>query len=311
MAAAILVFVASREARVSITMPILVLGTGGTTLIVLARWLMQRGVPSMPIMRRRGVNLIATRGPGPTIWLCAHLDSKSQPIPTLVRSIGIVLLALGYLSALAIAVVTTIGARDIHLAWPVTNALTLVSAVPVVLSMVGSRSHGAADNASGVATVLRAAELHGGNVGVLITDAEELGLAGARAWTGNPDVDAMWVGDPRLDDATVLNCDTVDDDGAIQVMYSGLRPGVLADAVTRATGTTGGSARVRRMLPGVLTDTVAFQDAGVDSVTFSRGTMRTLARIHTSRDDLQHLRGTGIAETATLMAETARQLRGN
>ena len=53
-----------------------------------------------------------------------------------------------------------------------------------MLSVVGSRSAGALDNASGVATVLEtAASLSGAlPIGVLITDAEELSLGGARAW---------------------------------------------------------------------------------------------------------------------------------
>ena len=55
-------------------------------------------------------------------------------------------------------------------------------------------------------------------------------------------------------------------------------------------------------------DSVAFSDAGMDAVTFSRGTFRSLARVHTRRDDTAHLAGTGIAETATLIAATARAI---
>jgi hypothetical protein len=62
------------------------------------------------------------------------------------------------------------------------------------------------------------------------------------------------------------------------------------------------------MIPGVLTDSVAFADRGLMSVTFSRGTWRSLVRVHTRRDDLGHLNGTGIPETATLIAATAREM---
>jgi hypothetical protein len=53
---------------------------------------------------------------------------------------------------------------------------------------------------------------------------------------------------------------------------------------------------------------MAFADGGLISVTFSRGTWRSLARVHTRRDDLAHLRGAGIAETATLIAATVREM---
>ena len=62
--------------------------------------------------------------------------------------------------------------------------LEMLTALPVMASVVGARSAGALDNASGVATVLRAVELLARDVavGVVLTSAEELGLAGARAW---------------------------------------------------------------------------------------------------------------------------------
>ena len=48
----------------------------------------------IPAERRRGVNLVAIRGPeAPTLWLMAHLDSKSQPVPILARAAGIKALA--------------------------------------------------------------------------------------------------------------------------------------------------------------------------------------------------------------------------
>src|SRR5262245_36424080 len=41
--------------------PLLVLGLGWLTLAFAARWMSRRGVLSLPLMRRRGVNLVATR----------------------------------------------------------------------------------------------------------------------------------------------------------------------------------------------------------------------------------------------------------
>jgi hypothetical protein len=55
-----------------------------------------RGVLNAPVMRRAGMNVEATRGPSPAkVWLVAHLDSKSQPGPMLVRVAGVVVLAVG------------------------------------------------------------------------------------------------------------------------------------------------------------------------------------------------------------------------
>jgi Zn-dependent M28 family amino/carboxypeptidase len=212
-----------------------------------------------------------------------------------------VLVMLGYLLTLTLAVVAAVGGHIAFVFWAIAAMVTLAGAFPVVLSTVGSGSPGALDNASGVVTVIAAARQLGNisSAGILITDAEELGLAGARAWSresgGRP--------------ATVLNCDGVDDSGNIQVMFSGRRsPAHLLGAVDRATGVTGIGHQAGRLIPGVLTDSVAFTDAGFPSVTFARGSLRSLLRVHTSRDDLAHIRGTGIAETATLMAATVREL---
>jgi hypothetical protein len=43
-------------------------------------------------------------------------------------------------------------------------------------------------------------------------------------------------------------------------------------------------------------------------VTLSRGNTRTLQRIHTSRDSLDAMRGTGIATAARVLAATALEL---
>lgn len=280
--------------------PLLIIAGGAAVLGLLGVWLSRHGVLRVRMMRRRGVNLEATRGATPAIWLCAHLDSKSQPVPTLVRSAGLAVGLAGALATAALALAVALGVTLNPVTWALAAVVTLVGAIPVVHSTVGTRSPGALDNASGVATVIAAArDLATTNgVGVLITDAEELGLAGARAWS-------TVEGGGR---GTVLNCDGVDDVGRVTVMHVGARPRALAEAVARAAESTRVVYTQRRMILGVLTDSAAFTDAGMPSVTFSRGTWRTLGRVHNRRDDLAHLAGTGIAETAALMAATAREL---
>ena len=154
--------------------------------------------------------------------------------------------------------------------------------------MVGATSPGAVDNASGVASLLRLVELApvGAGFGVLITSAEELGLAGARAWVAG------------RAPADVVNVDSIDDDGRVRVMYTGRRPHALVATVTRALS----GARAGRLLPGVLVDGIAFADAGWTAVTVSRATRDTLARIHTPRDALRELSGAGVELVAGRLA---------
>ena len=277
--------------------PLVILLAGATLLAAGGRWLARSGVLSLGVMRESGVNLEFTtsHAPAPRVWLCAHLDSKSQPVPTIARAGGIVLAAIGFLATLALALAAAAGIATTRAPWVAAALLTLVGAIPVMMSVVGNHSPGALDNASGVVAVVEAARLLASHdVGVLITDAEELGLAGALAWTRLPHVRR---------DAVVLNCDGVDDEGASLVMFSRPAPEALIGAAERA------GAQRRPMPLGLLTDSVAFTGAGLASITFSRGTLATLARVHGSRDDLSRLRGTGIAPVASLMAATANQLR--
>ncbi|HEX3867301.1 MAG TPA: M28 family peptidase, partial [Gemmatimonadaceae bacterium] len=140
-----------------------------------------RGVLSFPAMRRAGVNLEAVRGVGePRVWLVAHVDSKRQPVSMVARIAGVVVVAIGAAALVALNVVTlhtdSVAAALLIIVW--------LGSVPLMLSIVWDGGPGALDNASGVATVLEAAAniAPGPAIGVLITDAEELALAGARAW---------------------------------------------------------------------------------------------------------------------------------
>lgn len=281
--------------------PALLLVGGALVLALSGRWLSRRGVLHAPVLRTRGVNVVATRGSrAPRVWLCAHVDTKSQPVPTLVRTAGIALEATGYLVASGLAVALTIGWKPHPVWWVFAALVTLGGALPVMLSVVTSRSPGALDNASGVVTVLAAAaQLRDEEIGVLITDAEELGLAGARSWASRAPASAV-----------VLNCDGVDDEGPIVVMFSGHRPANVLDAAAIASTESGVAHQSSRLIPGLLTDSVAFTDAGLASVTFMRGSWRSLARVHSRRDNLSRLRGSGIADTATLMAHTVRAIGG-
>lgn len=291
------------------------------TLAAAGGWLSHDGVRRLPLMRRASVNLVAEPSRGadgadelPRVWLVAHLDSKSQPVAMTLRVAGVTALAAAWVGALALAAVHGPGWLDgahAQRLWPVIALLAVFGAIPVMLSVVGARSAGALDNASGVASVLVAAEELAASgavrddgttartapVGVLLTSAEELALAGAHAWA------TAWAAAGRVP-GVALNCDGVDDRGPLTLLRGGYFPYVLQSAVRHAAP----DGRIARLPPGVLVDAVALGRAGWDALTVSKGSWRTLGRIHTRRDTLARLAGDGVPEAAGALARLARLL---
>ena len=262
----------------------------------IAVWLARRGVLGLRWMRARATNLVGMRGL-PSVWLVAHLDSKSQPVPMLGRIAGIAA------SAIALVALASLGAMALHGLRPGTGVWIAVSAggvigsLPVMASTVGARSAGAVDDASGVVTVLRAAARLPRDmaIGIVLTSAEELGMAGACAFAA------------RRPHGTALNVDGVDDRGTVLCMVHGHAPRA-GKAVLRAARALAMPVRSGPTIPGVLTDGVALASAGWDVVTLSRGTLATLSRIHRRADDLSALRGDGIEDMARLLATAAREI---
>lgn len=268
-----------------------ILCAGALVVAVAAALLARHGVTDLPVMRAKGVNLVAERG-APRVWLVAHLDSKSQPIPIAVRALGVMGSIVVWVAAACTALVQWRGA-DVGAAWwPGLAGLALLAGAPVAASVVRNRSPGALDDASGVVTVLLAAERVGAGrpLGVLLTSAEELGLAGSRAWAR------------RTTPATAINVDGVDDSGGVRLIWSRRRPARLLSALSRAAAAEGVTASSSRLVPGVLLDGVALADAGWDVATVSRGSWRTVARIHTAHDDLRFLSGAGASLAASVVA---------
>lgn len=174
--------------------------------------------------------------------------------------------------------------------------LTVVAALPIIFCFISNMSNGALDNATGVASIVLAAEQidRSRNIGVVITSAEELGLAGARRFAAAESTGEI-----------AINCDTVDDNGFFYCMASGARRPRLDEAIDRASR---GSLRLRPMIPGILADNVAFTAKGWESFTLSRGNIGTLGYVHTSRDTSDRLKGTGIAEASSLIAAIVEEL---
>jgi hypothetical protein len=270
---------------------------GGIGVAAAASWLTRHGVLALPWWRERAVNLVATRGT-PSLWLVAHLDSKSQPIPIAARALGVMGTIAVWIVAIAACAAQLAGAPVAGL-WPWLTVAGVVAAAPVAASVVGARSPGALDDASGVATVLLVAEQlqRDRSLGVILTSAEELGLAGARAWAaGRPP-------------AVAINIDGVDDTGALRFTHTGRRPERLLEALRAASRAHGLRSGSGPLLPGVLVDGVALANRGWEVVTVSRGSWRTVARIHTPRDDLSTLTGKGVVETAGVVLHAVEGLR--
>ena len=271
----------------------LALLAGGTALLAGgAWWLGRHGVLSLPWMRAQSINLVARRGE-PAIWLVAHLDSKSQPVPILVRALGVLGLIISIVAGLIVSLLEMTSV-DVPALWPWVAGVGIFSALPVAVSFVQARSPGALDDASGVGTVLMVAQSLPAHVplGLVLTSAEELGLAGARAWVRG-----------RVT-AQAINIDGVDDSGGVRLTWTRRRPSRLIDRVTRAAAVAHVTARAGRLFPGALVDGAALADAGWEVVTVSRGTLRTVARIHLPGDSLGRLDGDGMALAASIIRDT-------
>jgi acetylornithine deacetylase/succinyl-diaminopimelate desuccinylase-like protein len=258
----------------------------------------RRWITGLPVQRASSVNLEARRG-NPAVWLVAHLDSKSQTVPMLIRiasSIGITAVTL---AATAVLLLSLRGDRDPGGLWRAIEISALIVALPSILCWVRNQSSGAVDNASGVAAVLLATQSLSSvpDIGVLITSGEELGLAGARVWA-----------EKAPSGIIALNCDTVDDKGGWRMMYTGAIPNRIRVAAEAISSSTVPRPAMGRMIPGILADSMAFADRSIESVTVSRGTLSTLARIHTRRDNSNVITGSGVAEASVLLAALTTEL---
>ena len=282
-----------------------ILAVGGSALALAARWLATRGVLALPWWRERGTNLVATRGE-PSLWLVAHLDSKSQPVPIALRALGVMgtLLVWGVALVVALAQLLAAGGgagpgAELAAAWPWIAAAAAAAGAPVAASVVRARSPGAVDDASGVATVLGvAAALPAARaLGVLLTSAEELGLAGARAWARG------------RAGGTAINVDGVDDAGAVRLTWTRRAPVPLMTALLHAARSERLRASTGRLPPGVLVDGVALADRGWSVVTVSRGSWRTVARVHTPRDAVTATTGAGIPDVVRTIARALDEAR--
>lgn len=242
---------------------------------------LQRASHKPPARRATGVNLIARKGGGlPAAWLVAHYDSKSQPLSMA-----------GRLVAGGIAVV---GAAGILVFASAPSPLGAVWLLPAMLAgallarcRTENRSPGALDNGSALMAIFEILDREpNAKVGVLLPDAEEWGLLGAKAAARErPD---LFGGRP------VINLDGLDDRGTPILFVH--RPGAVAERLrTRLR------ARVARRLP-VFVDGIALAEVAGECVTIMKGNWASARIVHTPRDIPGSLTLTGVKDVAAGVA---------
>lgn len=260
----------------------------------------------VPFGRLDSRNLLFTRpGVRPAWIVMAHRDSKSQLIPTIARTGAVAVGAAGWLALVALAGLWFAGELfQFHTMILIAGAAVTLAGVALALAWASNSSPGALDNASGLAALLAVAgERPGDQVGFLITDGEELGLAGARAAVESiPPVQG------------VINVEGLDDRGTIRVAEGyGWRRHGSAPQLAAALLTAGSALGIeveRRPLPrSILVDHLPFAAAGIPALTLLRGRWQSLLRVHRPSDSADQLDGRGAAETATLLASALQLLR--
>ncbi|HXI97959.1 MAG TPA: M28 family peptidase [Gemmatimonadaceae bacterium] len=268
----------------------------------------RRWIARLPLQRARSTNLEARRG-DPRVWLVAHLDSKSQTVAILVRIASSVVLATAMVLSVIVLLLSIVSVSFPVMTWHAIALVAVLGALPSMFCFVQNRSNGAVDNASGVVAALLASQSDAAprDLGVVITSGEELGLAGARAWA----LSALpFSGEPLSSktEISILNCDTVDEAGQWRCMYTGTRPDRITAAAETIAAALGVRLRIGRLIPGILADSMVFADRGLKAVTVARGTLKTLARIHTRRDNSNTLTGNGVAEASAILSALAKEL---
>jgi hypothetical protein len=162
----------------------------------------------------------------------------------------------------------------------------------VLLNRVNDNSAGAIDNATALVAIFMTLDQldPAADVGVVFPDAEEFGLAGARALVAErADV---------LAGTAVINLDGLDDVGRPTVLVH--RPGRLGTAVAAAL-----DARRWRWLP-VIVDGIVLARTAAECFTILKGNVRTMRTVHRPTDTADRIRLDGAASVAAGLARVLR-----
>jgi hypothetical protein len=249
--------------------------------LAIAAWLPPKG-PG------RGRNLIAARsGASPSLYLCAHHDTKSQTLPLVPRlAVGLLLSAL--LTALALLLAWGSGLP----LWPLFTVSALCVGV-LGWQPEGNKSPGALDNGAAVALLLALAGELPPTVGLVFFGAEELGLLGSLDFARRH---------PEVCAAQFLNLDGLGLAGRLR-LFGGR--GELGERVRRAAREAGVPLRPSSLWPGLLMDHVALSRAGLEAVSLGCAGAK-LARVHSAGDTPELVETEGLREAAALLLVASR-----
>jgi hypothetical protein len=256
-------------------------GIGAFTLVSLLAVGLYRGWVELGMLKAEAVNIWAKRD-RPAVWLVAHSDSKSQQLSLGGRVLAVTILCAGLALMIVALTLRIFTPLPWWFAFPV-GVATALGGGALSRATVSNDSPGAVDNATGVLAALVAADglRTRGDIGVLITGAEEFGMAGAAAWTSQYGGEGMFV-----------NFDSLDSRGSYRVTIHRARAQdemsgrgqEIANALTSQLTSLGQRVVCRSLPPGILVDGVALARAGMPGVSLSRGDWNTLRVVHTSRD---------------------------
>jgi len=236
-----------------------------------------------------GVNLIAVR-PRTRVatWLVAHYDAKGQPLSMAARLAAAALAAVGVAELLGLALRALLGTAHPGMVDGVLVGTGAAGAALLARNRVTDRSAGAVDNAAGMVAALATVDAlpPEAPIGVILPDAEEYGLLGARALVGERA--------NLLADTIVVNFDGIDDRGTTIALIH--RDGATVQRVARALG-----ARRARWLP-VVVDGLVLGATARECVTIMRGDWSTARVVHTMRDAPARLTLAGARQVAQAVA---------
>lgn len=280
--------------------PIAALIALGVSLVLVGglAWLAPLLIRRLPWGRVETTNWLLSAGSvTPRFVVVAHRDSKSQLVPIAIRAASVGASLFAWVALAIIALVQLTSGIDPAGIGPVTGVAAALLALPLLMSPALDKSPGALDNASGLATLLGLAERlkDDDEIAFLVTDGEELGLAGARA--------AAAAMSPV---EGIINIDGIDDRGEFLIMerHGFPRRGSAPHLATALFA----AARVldlpveRRDLPlGIQVDHMPFQDAGLAALTLMRGNRRSLWRVHLPADNAGRTTGIGAADAMALV----------
>jgi len=279
-----------------------------TLALALAPWLtLDRALHGLSWGRMESTNLLFQKPGSKPAWiLMAHRDSKSQLVPTLVRTAAV---GAGLAAWSGLVILAGLWFAGDVFRFPgatvVAGAVLLLAGLALALSWAGNDSPGALDNASGMAALLAVARTEGvgGEIAFLLTDGEELGLAGARAVASElPPVQG------------VINVDGLDDRGTFYLAEghgltrTGSAPQLAAALLT--AGVVLDMPMRRRTLPRSLpVDHVPIAAWGIPALTLMRGDWQSLLRVHRKGDDAASIDGSGATDGANLLIAAVQLLR--